>query len=109
MIATTQVEIDILREGGKRLARHLRILSGMVKPGVTGAELENKAREMVKAEGDELAFYEYGKPPFPSGLCFSVNDVIVHCPASEQDVPVQDGDIVCLDFGIKHKGLFTDH
>ncbi|MCE9541176.1 type I methionyl aminopeptidase [Candidatus Kaiserbacteria bacterium] len=109
MIATTQSEIDILREGGKRLARHVRILSEMVKPGITGAELENKAREMVKAEGDELAFYGYGKPAYPSGLCFSVNDVIVHCPASEQDMPVQDGDVVCLDFGIKHKGLFTDH
>lgn len=109
MIATTQEEIAILREGGKRLARHVRILSELVKPGVTGAELEAKAQEMVKAEGDELAFYAYGKPPFPSGLCFSVNDVIVHCPANEQDMPVQDGDVVCLDFGIKHKGLFTDH
>ena len=109
MIAKTQSEIEILREGGKRLARHVRILSEMVKPGITGAELENKAREMVKAEGDELAFHNYGKPPFPSGLCFSVNDVIVHCPASEQDAPIEEGDVVCLDFGIKHKGLFTDH
>jgi methionyl aminopeptidase len=109
MIAKTQEEIDILREGGKRLARHVRILSGMVKPGVTGVELEEKAREMVEADGDEMAFFGYGKPPYPSGLCLSVNDFVVHSPASENGVVIEDGDVVCVDFGIKHKGLFTDH
>lgn len=113
MIATTKGEIEVLREGGKRLARHVRTLSLMVKPGVTPAELEMRAREMVKAEGDELAFYGYtsGKKdvPYPSGLCVSVNDVIVHSPASESNRPIEEGDVVCLDFGIKHKGLFTDH
>jgi len=109
MIVKTPEELAILREGGRRLARHVRILSEMVKPGVTGILLENKAREMVSMDGDILAFKDYGKPPFPSGLCFSVNDVIVHCPASEQDQPIEEGDVVCLDFGIQHKGLFTDH
>jgi methionyl aminopeptidase len=113
MIAHTDGEREILREGGKRLARHLRILSDLVKPGATSAELEACARKMVKAEGDELAFLGYGggkgKPGFPAGLCVSVNDIIVHSPANENEAVFQEGDIVCLDFGIKHKGLFTDH
>jgi len=113
MIAKTKDDIEALREGGKRLARHLRILSGLVAPGVTARELEDKAREMVKAEGDLLAFFGHteGKrdKPYPSGLCLSVNDVIVHSPASDNGVVIQDGDVVCLDFGIKHKGLYTDH
>ncbi len=113
MIAKTQEEIDILREGGRRLARHLRILSAMVAPGVTGSALEDKAREMVRADGDLLAFLGHTERkrdvPYPSGLCLSVNDVIVHSPASENGVVIRDGDIVCLDFGIKHKGLYTDH
>ncbi len=111
MIAHTQEEIDILREGGRRLARHLRILGEMTKPGVTGLDLENTAREMVAKDGDDLAFIDYpsGKhgEKFPTGLCFSVNDVIVHAPAD--DYEIQDGDVVCLDFGIWHKGLVTDH
>jgi len=107
MIARTQEEIEILREGGRRLARHVRMLSEMVKPGVTGEELEAKAREMVEADGDIMAFHGYGK--FPSGLCLSVNDVIVHSPAGQNGVVIQNGDVVCLDFGIKHRGLFTDH
>lgn len=109
MIATTQEEIDILREGGKRLARHVRILSEMVKPGVTGVALEAKARELVEADGDEMAFFGYGKPPYPSGLCLSVNDFVVHSPASDNNVVIEDGDVVSLDFGIKHDGFFTDH
>jgi len=113
MIIRNQTDIDALREGGRRLARHLRILSEMVAPGVTARELEDKAREMVKAEGDTLAFFGHtdrkGDKPYPSGLCLSVNDVIVHSPASDNGAVIQDGDVVCLDFGIKHKGLYTDH
>ena len=113
MIAKTEEEISALREGGRRLARHVRILSEMVAPGITPKELETKAREMVKNDGDELAFYAYtshkNDKPFPSGLCVSVNDIIVHSPASESARPFEEGDVVCLDFGIKHKGFFTDH
>src|SRR3989338_394704 len=113
MIAKTTDDIEALREGGRRLARHLRILSGMVLPGVSARELEDKARKMVKAEGDILAFYGHteGKKdkPYPSGLCLSVNDVIVHSPASDNGATIHDGDVVCLDFFIKHKKLYTDH
>jgi len=113
MIAHSKEEIYILREGGRRLARHVRILSEMVTPGATGAELEAKAREMVKEDGDTLAFYGYkgrkDKEGFPSGLCVSVNDIIVHSPAGQNGTVVKEGDVVCLDFGIKHRGLFTDH
>jgi methionyl aminopeptidase len=109
MIAKTQEEIEILREGGRRLARHVRILSEMVKPGVSGAELEAKARDMVEKDGDSMAFYGYGKEPFPSGLCVSVNDIIVHSPAGQNGSVFEEGDVVCLDFGVVHKGLYTDH
>ncbi len=113
MIANTKMEIEALREGGRRLARHLKILSGMVVPGITARELEEKARERVTAEGDELAFLGHAEKkkekPYPSSLCVSINDVIVHSPASNNGAAIQDGDVVCLDFGIKHKGLYTDH
>lgn len=113
MIARTKEEIEILREGGRRLARHVRILSEMVAPGILSAELEKKAREMVAKDSDEMAFLGYkgkkDKEGFPSGLCVSVNDVIVHSPAGQNGAVIQEGDVVCLDFGIRHKGLFTDH
>ncbi len=113
MIAKTQEEIDILREGGRRLARHVRILCETVAPGVAVVDLEKKAREMVETDGDTLAFYRYpsGKhgEEFPGGLCVSVNDAVEHGPAAISDYVIQDGDIVSLDFGILHRGLYTDH
>lgn len=113
MIAKTKEEIEILREGGKRLARHVRTLKDMVSPGVASAALEAKAREMVARDGDRMAFFGYKgrreKEGFPSGLCVSVNDVIVHSPAGQNGKVFEEGDVVCIDFGIKHRGLYTDH
>jgi len=113
MIAKNKEERDILREGGRRLARHVRMLAEMTVPGMTARMLEERAREMVEKDGDLLAFYDYasGKKgeKFPGGLCVSVNDVIVHSPAYSNGAVFEEGDIVCLDFGIIHKGLFTDH
>lgn len=113
MIAKNKDDLSNMREGGKRLARHVRTLAEMVKPGVTSRELEEKAREMVQADGDELAFFHHqdypNDTPYPSGLCLSVNDVVVHSPAGQNGLTIQEGDIVSLDFGIKHKGLYTDH
>lgn len=112
MIAITVEEIAILREGGRRLARHIAELAQLVRPGVTALELEMKARDMVANDADKpafLAYQERGSKPYPSALCLSINDTIVHSPASENGVVIQDGDIVSLDFGIWHKGLCTDH
>lgn len=113
MIARTKEEIEILREGGRRLARHVRMLKELVAPEVSSAFLETRAREMVAKEGDEMAFFGYkgrkDKEGFPSGLCVSVNETIVHSPAGQNGKVIEEGDVVCLDFGIKHKGLYTDH
>lgn len=113
MIVKNQEQIEILREGGRRLAKHLRTLAKMVKPGVTARELEDHALAMVAADGDTPAFLHYrsrkSDHTYPSALCVSVNDVIVHSPASDNGAVFKDGDVACLDFGIQHRGLFTDH
>lgn len=113
MIIKTEEERAVLREGGKRLARHVRRLCEMIAPGVTGHDLEVAVQEWVAADGDELAFIGYPSgrrgEKFPGGLCFSVNDIIVHAPAWMNEYVIQEGDVVTVDFGIKHKGLYTDH
>ncbi len=112
MIAKKKEEIAALREGCRRTARHLRILSEMVVPGGTAQELELKARQLVTKDGDTLAFYGYSgsknEPPYESGLCCSVNEVIVHSPAGQNNARFTEGDVVTLDFGIIHKGFYSD-
>lgn len=113
MIATTPQEIEALRESGRRLAAYLKELASMVKPGVTARELEDRALELIASQGDEPAFKGHKDrktdKPYPSSLCVSVNDVIVHSPGSDNGAVIEDGDVVKLDFGLKHKGYYTDH
>jgi methionyl aminopeptidase len=112
VIIKTPEEIEILREGGKRLARILAEVATHVRPGISSTELDTIAEGLIRDGGDEPAFKGY-KPalhmkPFPASLCVSVNNEIVHGIPS-QNVVLKEGDIVSLDLGLKHKGLFTDH
>lgn len=113
MIISSKQELDILREGGKRLAQHLQELSKLVVVGATAHAVEQEALARIKQDGDEPAFLAYksgrGEKPYPSALCISVNDVIVHSPASDNGAVFAEGDVVSLDFGVRHRGLFTDH
>jgi methionyl aminopeptidase len=112
MIARTEQERAALREGGSRLARMLQVLKTMVRPGVSTQELENKARSLVAKQGDELAFLGYrterSVKPYPAALCVSVNDFIVHGVPNLEPRTIAEGDVVSLDFGIRHAGLYTD-
>ncbi|MFA5001008.1 MAG: type I methionyl aminopeptidase [Candidatus Paceibacterota bacterium] len=106
----TKAEIEILREGGQRLAVILATIKARVAPGVKTIDLENLARELIKRGGDEPAFLGYkpqgSRRAYPAALCVSVNEEIVHGLPSERILEV--GDIVGLDLGLKHEGLFTD-
>ncbi|MDP3875040.1 MAG: type I methionyl aminopeptidase [bacterium] len=105
-------EIEILREGGRRLAEILLILGKRVRPGVSALFLEEEARRLIKEGGDRPAFLGYkpqgAKRPFPAALCVSINDEIVHGVPNEAKKILREGDIVSLDFGILHRGLITD-
>ncbi len=112
IIIKTKEEIEILREGGRRLAEVLQKVKEMVAPGVSTWDLDQYAYKLIKELGDEPAFLNY-KPegariPFPASLCVSVNDEVVH-GIPKQDKILKEGDIVAIDLGLKHKGLFTDH
>lgn len=106
----TKEEVAILREGGKRLARVLSAVRDAVKPGVTTRELDSFAERLVREAGDEPAFLGYApegvKTAYPGTLCVSVNDEVVHGIAGDR--VLKEGDIVGIDLGIKHNGLFTD-
>src|SRR3989344_8883543 len=111
IIIKTPEEIEILRECGKRLATVLYKVRDMVAPGVSTYELDKYAEKLIREMGDEPAFLNY-KPegahiPFPAALCVSVNDEVVHGIPNKKRI-LKDGDIVSIDLGVKHKGLFTD-
>jgi methionyl aminopeptidase len=111
IIIKTPEEIEILREGGRRLATILHKVKEKVAPGVSTKELDLYAFQLVKEGGDQPAFLNYrpegADRPFPASLCVSVNNEVVHGIPSKDKI-LQEGDIVSIDLGLKHKGLFTD-
>jgi methionyl aminopeptidase len=103
-------EIEILRAGGKRLADILRQVCEHVAPGVRTADLDILAERLIREGGDKPAFKGYkpagAKRAYPASLCVSVNEEIVHGIPSVR--LLKEGDVVSLDLGLEHEGLFTD-
>ncbi len=112
VIVKTPKQIEIIREGGKILAKVLIETAKMVKPGISTYDLDQYAFKLIKAQGGIPAFLNYkpegAEKAFPASLCVSVNNEIVHGIPSKNKI-LKEGDIVSLDLGLKHKGLFTDH
>jgi methionyl aminopeptidase len=109
----TKEEIEKLREGGRRLAKVVSETSKLIAPGVSIDILNEFAHKMIVDGGDRPAFLNH-KPhgasrPFPAAVCISVNEEIVHGIPNENPITLKEGDIVTLDAGLVHEGLYTDH
>jgi len=108
----TAEEIEILREGGKRLNFVLHEVVQSAKEGVTPDALNSLAEKLIKEKGGQPAFLNYKTSkfarPYPSSLCVSVNDEVVHGIAKNNHRKLKESDIVNLDLGFTYKGLITD-
>ncbi len=106
----TAEEIEIMREGGKKLASVLSFVSKEAKPGVSTFKLDQLAEKLIREVGGEPSFKNYkttdDKIPYPASLCVSINDEIVHGIPSVRII--KGHDIVSLDLGMKYKGFHTD-
>lgn len=105
----TEAEIRVLAEGGAILAQVLEMLQQEAKAGVTGVQLDKRARDLLAAHHTTPSFLGYGSkghPPFPAALCVSVNDGVVH--GLPNATPFADGDVVKLDLGLIYKGMYLD-
>ncbi len=100
----TDSEIATLKEGGKILSQILRAVAEEVRPGITGLELNQLAEKLIAKAKAKPSFKNYRG--FPSALCVSVNQTVVHGIPNKQ--ALREGDIVGLDLGLKYKGLYTD-
>lgn len=89
-----EISVDILRELGKS-----------IKVGVTSFDIDHLAGELCREYNVEPSFL--GVNGYKYNTCISVNDVAVH--GIPNDTPLKNGDLVSIDFGIIHKGMYTDH
>ena len=109
--AKTEKEIKAIRAGGKILSRIVRELANLVAPGVGTGDLEALALKLMDEAGGQPSFKGYGGgqgvSPFPTAICTSLNNEVVHGPALPSR-EIQDGDLVKIDVGLKYQGCFTD-
>ncbi len=105
----TPAEIEIMRQGGKILARVLAEVAAAVKPGTSTSYLDMLARQGLKSRGANPSFlgYRTGNQSFPASLCTSVDSGVVHGVPSPEFV-LQEGQIIGLDLGAWYQGLCTD-
>ncbi len=106
----TAEEIRRLRTSGGILAEVLRRLSANLEPGHTTGYLGEMAARELAALGGEPAFLHYRpdkySTPFPSTICISINDEVVHGIPGQRVIAA--GDLVGLDFGVTFEGMISD-
>ena len=93
-----------MARAGALVAETLKRLEDALRPGVTTAELDRLAEETITRAGATPSFKGYRG--FPASICASPNDVVVH--GIPNDTPVEEGDILSLDVGVKLDGFHAD-
>ena len=98
-----------MRAANLIVAEVLAELRGAVRPGVTTAELDERAEGLTRARGARPAFkgYVVAGRTFPRSVCVSINEEVVHGIPSPERV-LREGDIVGLDFGVQYRDFFGD-
>lgn len=104
VVLKTLAEIKKIRRSNQLVAGALSLLEEEAKPGITTLGLNKLAEEFAAANNAIPAFKGYKN--FPYSICASVNSEIVHGMPS--DKPLQEGDIVSVDFGILLDGYYGD-
>jgi methionyl aminopeptidase len=97
-------EIAIMAEGGEKLRSYLKSLASQVRPGVTTDHLEQLAQDLIRRNGGQSTFK--GFHGYPAVTCISVNEEVVHGIPGQRII--NEGDLVGIDFGLRHKGYCTD-
>jgi methionyl aminopeptidase len=97
-------EIQVIKEGAQILAKAHGEVARIVKPGVKTIELDRVAEEFIRDHGGSPSFKNYNG--FPSSLCISVNEVVVHGFPGKYEL--KEGDVVSVDCGVYYKGYHSD-
>jgi methionyl aminopeptidase len=100
-------EIEIMRAAGRINHEALQAARNIIRPGVTTAELNEVAEEVLMKHGAYSPFKNYPGPyPYPASICTSINEELVHgIPGKRQLV---EGDIITMDCGTVFKGFVAD-
>ncbi len=93
-----------MAHAGRVVAETHDLLGEMMRPGVTTAELDERAEEYIRSRGGVPTFLGYRG--FPGSICVSPNDMVVH--GIPGGYTLKDGDILAVDIGVTLDGFVAD-
>lgn len=100
----SEKEIELMRKAGYLVSLTHQYLKPFIKPGITTKELDELAEDFIRKHGGIPTCKGY--EGFPSSLCVSVNDEVVHgIPGPRK---LKNGDIVTIDMVIGYHGYQGD-
>ena len=103
----SQHEIDVMRIAGRINAEALQAAYEVIRPGVTTADLNAAAEEVLKKYGVISPFLGVPGPiPYPASTTVSVNEILVH--GIPGNLVLKEGDIVSVDCGALYDGFVAD-
>ena len=104
----TDADFEKMKIAGQCVAAMHQAVREIAAPGVTTADLDKVASEVLTERGCRSSFLGYGGPqnPFPGVLCTSPNSAIVH--GIPGDYVLKDGDIISIDAGAIYEGWHGD-
>lgn len=97
-------EVELIKESAQILGKAHGEVAKYVKEGVKTSFLDKIAEEYIRDHDGVPSFKGYNG--FPSSLCISVNEVVVH--GFPSDYVLKDGDIISIDCGVFHQGFHSD-
>jgi methionyl aminopeptidase len=110
MIIKSSSELAAYKEVCQISTQIMAQLRKAIKPGIYPIELDKLAGELCKKNNVRSSFkgVTHQKLTYDFNSCISINDEVLHgIPNSQRKI--QAGDLVKIDFGIIHQGLYTDH
>lgn len=100
----TAAEVALMRNANILVSKTLAHVATLLKPGTTGAIIDKAAEEFIRDNGGRPAFKGYHG--FPSTLCVSYNDIVVHGIPGKREFT--ETDVVSVDCGVELEGYFGD-
>ncbi len=105
ILRKSPAEVELMARAGAIVARANSAVRDALRPGMSTADLDRIAEDVIVSEGAIPSFKGYRG--FPATLCTSRNHEIVHGIPSP-DVVLDEGDIISIDCGAIWQGFHGD-
>ncbi len=101
----TPEEIEIMAEGGNKLAKIRDELKESIAVGKNASEIDQLADSLISTSGGKASFKMV--PGYHWATCINVNKGVVH-GIPRKNLVFEEGDIVSVDVGLYYEGFHTD-